>query len=91
MKQPVKSLIFNKKRITPFICKAIILYREMLRLTQEQLAEASGLSVSAIKRLELGRKRGGWADTLESVCMGLKIKLTELIATADRLATAAAA
>lgn len=91
MKTPVQSLIFNQPRITPFIGKAIVFYRKMLKLTQDQLAEASGLSVSAIKRLELGRKRGGWADTLESVCMGLKIKLTELIATADRLATAAAA
>jgi transcriptional regulator with XRE-family HTH domain len=91
MKKPAQPLLLKRVRITPFISQAIILYRSMLKMTQEALAEASGLCLSAIKRLERGRKRGGWADSLESVCEGLKIKLTELIATADRLASASAA
>jgi|JI8StandDraft_1071087.scaffolds.fasta_scaffold778067_1 transcriptional regulator with XRE-family HTH domain len=91
MKKPTRLSDFKRVYITPYISKAIVFYREVRKLTQEQLAEASGLSLSAIKRLEAGRKRGGWATSLEDVCMGLKIKLTELIATADRLAVEAAA
>lgn len=86
MKKSVRPVDFKRVYITHYISKAIVFYREIRKLTQEQLAEASGLCLSAIKRLEAGRKRGGWATTLEDVCMGLKIKLTELIATADRLA-----
>ena len=60
-------------------------------MTQKMLAAASGLSPSAIKRLEKGRKRGGYMGSIEDVCEGLKISLMELIATAYRLATEAAA
>lgn len=91
MKKPANPMKFKHVYVTPFISKAIIYYRELLHLTQEQLAKASGLCLSAIKRLEKGRKRGGWTESLEAVCVGLKIKLMELIATADRLAAARAA
>ena len=91
MKKPVRPIDLKRVYITPFICKAIVFYRTMLRMSQEQLAAAAGLSLSAIKRLEGGRKCGGWATSLEDVCVGLRIKLTELIASADRLAVEAAA
>lgn len=86
MKKPAKPLTFRRVRLTPFLSKAIVYFREMLKMTQEMLAEASGLSPSAIKRLEKGRKRGGWTDTLEDVCDGLGITIIELYGAAQRLA-----
>lgn len=91
MKKPAKPLTFRRVRLTPFLSKAIVYFREMLGMTQEMLAEASGLCLSAIKRMEKGRKRGGYVGSIEDVCEGLKITIIELFGAANRLAMQEAA
>ncbi len=86
MKKPAQPLTFRRVRLTPFLPKAIVYFREMLKMTQEMLAEASGLCLSAIKRMEKGRKRGGYTDTMEDVCDGLGISIIELYGAAQRIA-----
>jgi DNA-binding Xre family transcriptional regulator len=88
--QPMKKTHLNHPNdrylATDFIGQAIIFWRGVRRMTQKQLAEASAVCDSAVKRLEAGRKRGGWVLTLEQLCQGLCIKLVEMIAVAQRLA-----
>ncbi len=77
-------------RITPHIPATIIFWRRLRGLTQKQLAEAAGLSESAIKKIEGGRKRGSWSESLEQICAALGITLMELISGAEKRALAAA-
>lgn len=75
-------------RVTPYIPATIIFWRKCRRMTQRQLAEASGLSESAIKKIESGRKHGSWTNTLEQICAALDISLMELISGAEKRALA---
>jgi len=73
-------------RLTPHIPAAVVFWRRMRAMHQEDLAKASGLCLSEVKWLERGRKNGFRTDTLEKVCDGLQISLQELLATAARIA-----
>ncbi|MFK4088727.1 NB-ARC domain-containing protein [Kribbella sp. NPDC020789] len=46
-------------------------YRKAVGLSQERLAEVSGVSVEAIKTLEAGRRRHPRAQTVDLLCEGL--------------------
>ena len=56
--------------------------REKQHLTQEELAEKSGLSVRTIQRIEAGAKLKG--HTLKSIASALGLKPSELIANANQ-------
>ena len=53
-------------------------YRYRRRMTQEQLAEAAGLSVSAVKAIERG-SRGGRMATLHRLAAALGIRTSDLL------------
>ena len=55
----------------------IAFYRKLRGLTQEELAELSGLSYKFYQHLESGRKRLVRIDTIERICSGYKIELWE--------------
>lgn len=67
----------------PHLPGAIVFWRRLRELTQEELAQAAGLSVSEVKWLEKGRKRAPRFDTLEKACAGLQITIHELTAVAE--------
>ncbi|GAA1548187.1 tetratricopeptide repeat protein [Kribbella lupini] len=48
-------------------------FRSAAGLTQEQLAERSGLSVRAIATLETGRRRHPWASTIDRLTTALEL------------------
>jgi transcriptional regulator with XRE-family HTH domain len=75
-------------RVSPYIPATIMFWRKLRRMTQRQLAVASGLSESAIKKIESGRKHGSWTGTLEQICAALGITLMELISGAEKRALA---
>jgi transcriptional regulator with XRE-family HTH domain len=52
-------------------------YREMQRLTQEQLAAKSGLSISQISKIETG-KRGWSMVSLEQIASALRVNVSVL-------------
>ena len=76
-------------RLTPFIPAIVVYWRTLRGMTQEKLAEAAGISLSTLKKIEAGRKHGPWLDSLEQICEALGITLLELLAGAERLATQA--
>ena len=86
MKSPDQTYLDGRYLTTDFIGQSIIFWRGVRRMTQKQLAQAAAITDSAVKRLEAGRKRGGWVLTLEQLCRGMRIKLVELMAVAERLA-----
>jgi transcriptional regulator with XRE-family HTH domain len=53
--------------------------RRMASLTQEALAELSGVSVDVIKKLEQKRKHSARLPTLHSLALGLGVELTALL------------
>ncbi|KZS40315.1 hypothetical protein AWE51_04990 [Aquimarina aggregata] len=55
----------------------LIKYREKLNITQEELAEKSGISVRTIQRIEAGAKLKG--HTLNAIAKALQISKEELI------------
>jgi transcriptional regulator with XRE-family HTH domain len=52
-------------------------YREILNLTQEELAKKSGISVRTIQRIESGVRPKGY--TLESLCKSLGVSKEDLL------------
>lgn len=86
MNQPNDGEYKPRRRLTPHIPAAVVFWRRVRAMRQDDLAEASGLCMSQVKWLERGRKNGFRTDTLEKACEGLKIQLMELLATADRIA-----
>jgi len=57
--------------------------RQKRKLTQEALADASGVHINALKKLERG-KTNSQVLTLFGIAMGLKTPLAELIAGVER-------
>jgi transcriptional regulator with XRE-family HTH domain len=57
--------------------------RKKRNLSQEALADASGVHVNALKKLERG-KSNSQVLTLFGIAMGLKMPLAELIAGVER-------
>lgn len=53
--------------------------RELASLTQEELAERSGVSVDVIRHLEQGRKHSARLPTLHALANGLGVELTTLL------------
>lgn len=76
----------DKVWVTPFIGASIRFWRELRGWTQKQPAAATGMTLSAIKRLERGRKNGGWLLSIEVVSRALGITLEELVHHAKHLA-----
>lgn len=64
--------------------RAIKEIRKKAGLTQEQLAEASGLHFTEISHLEAGR-RNPKLDTLKAVARGLGVPRWYLMATEERI------
>lgn len=64
--------------------RAIREIREKAGLTQEQLAEASGLHFTEISHLEAGR-RNPKLETVKAVARGLKVPRWYLVATEERI------
>jgi DNA-binding XRE family transcriptional regulator len=62
--------------------KALRSIRREKRLTQEKLAVTCGLSKSYISHIEAERKRPT-LDTLEAICKGLGIRVSEFVARAE--------
>ena len=88
MKMPDFDAIIASAQATPFLGVAIVFFRELRNMTQKDLAKATKLGLSAIKRLEAGRKRGGWPSSLELICNALKISVSQLFEQARLLAVA---
>jgi transcriptional regulator with XRE-family HTH domain len=61
--------------------------RATLGLTQEQLAERSGLSIGAVNRIESGSRLPS-LETLEQIAQGLDTTLVDLLARASSARTA---
>ena len=53
--------------------------RRMAQLTQEQLAERSGVSVDVVRKLEQGRKHSARLPTIHALAKGLGVELTTLL------------
>ncbi|MEW2570513.1 helix-turn-helix transcriptional regulator [Streptomyces sp. NPDC047070] len=53
--------------------------RKLSSLTQEELAEHSGVSVEVIRQLEQGRKRSARLPTLHALANGLGVELTTVL------------
>jgi transcriptional regulator with XRE-family HTH domain len=53
--------------------------RRLASLTQEELAERSGVSVDVIRQLEQGRKQSARLPTLHALANGLGVELTTLL------------
>lgn len=53
--------------------------RRLASLTQEELADRSGVSVDAIRQLEQGRKHSARLPTLHALANGLGVELTTLL------------
>ncbi|WP_329457497.1 helix-turn-helix domain-containing protein [Streptomyces sp. NBC_01497] len=53
--------------------------RRLAKLTQEELAERSGVSVDVIRRLEQRRKHSARLPTLHALAAGLGVELTSLL------------
>src|SRR2546423_441590 len=53
--------------------------RRLARLTQEELAERSGVSVDVIRQLEQRRKHSARLPTLHALASGLGVELTSLL------------
>ena len=90
MNMPDFAAMLSQVRVTPFLGEAISTLREKRGMTQKQLADAAGLDLSAIKRLESGRKHGGWVGSVERVCLALGVSLQTLLDMAEGLALRAA-
>lgn len=88
MKLPDFNAIIAEAQATPFLGRAIVFFRTLRGMTQEDLARITKLNLSAIKRLEKGRKRGGWPSSLELVCKALNISVGQLYEQALKLALA---
>ena len=82
----VVAAILTNLVVTPFVGKAVIHCRGRAHMTQKELALAAGLHESALKKVEAGRKTGGWVNTLESICRALGMKLKQLFEIAEQLA-----
>lgn len=76
-------------RLTPFIPAIVVYWRRLRGMTQKGLAKAAGLSLSALKKIEAGRKQGPWMGSLEQICEALGISLLEMLAGAERFAAQA--
>lgn len=63
---------------TPNTGEAVARYRYRRNLTQEQLAEAAGLSVSAVKAIERGTRAGRMA-TLHQLADALGVRTSDLL------------
>ncbi|MEU0981140.1 helix-turn-helix domain-containing protein [Streptomyces griseus] len=53
--------------------------RKLSGLTQQQLAEASGVSVSTIRKLEQGERSGARMETLHALAQPLRLKTMDLV------------
>lgn len=60
--------------------------RRQSKITQEQLAEASGVSVEIIRKLEQGTRDSARLDTLHALARALAVPTTALIGDASRAA-----
>jgi len=69
----------------PSLAQAIRQLRHERKLTQEDLAHASGLTVTALVRIEGARANPTWA-TVRKISAGLGVSVGELADLADRLA-----
>ncbi|AEN11598.1 MULTISPECIES: helix-turn-helix transcriptional regulator [unclassified Streptomyces] len=59
--------------------RALRRLRRLASLTQEELAERSGVSVDVIRQLEQGRKHSARLPTLHALANGLGVELTTLL------------
>ncbi|WP_329042102.1 helix-turn-helix domain-containing protein [Streptomyces sp. NBC_00178] len=59
--------------------RALRRLRRLASLTQEELAERSGISVDVIRQLEQGRKHSARLPTLHALANGLGVELTTLL------------
>ncbi|MYS43671.1 helix-turn-helix domain-containing protein [Streptomyces sp. SID5998] len=59
--------------------RALRRLRQLASLTQEELAERSGVSVDVIRQLEQGRKQSARLPTLHALADGLGVELTTLL------------
>jgi transcriptional regulator with XRE-family HTH domain len=64
--------------LSDLVAERIRNLRETQGWTQEDLAEASGLSRDAVSRIERG-DRGPRLETLEAIACALKIPVTQLL------------
>ncbi len=64
--------------------EAVRLLRERAQLTQDALAERSGLSRSTLRRIESGRVDATWGS-LRRLAAGLGVELADLLRRADRM------
>ena len=90
MRIPDLIALMADARATPFVGEAIVFFRNQRGLTQEELAKKAHVSLSTLKRLEAGRKRGGWAETLEVLAKALSIDIARLFEKAQEIARATA-
>lgn len=84
MNMPDLQRVYASVWVTPFVGKAITFFRELRNMSPKELAAATNLDLSAIRRLEAGRKQGGWVMSVEVVCKALGISLEQLFHQARR-------
>ncbi len=78
-----RSLIFDEKGLRLF-AKQLKAVRKRLGITQEELSNLSGLTLSQIARIETVRTNPT-ISTIFSICRGLKIQPEELFKGLDIL------
>ena len=67
----------NSKNMTDDIVDQLIAYRKKLKMTQQDIADATGIKRANVTRIEL-KKNEASLDSLVRIagCMGLKLNLT---------------
>lgn len=90
MSTPDFAALLATVEVTPYIGRTIVQFREKRGMTQSELAKASGVDLSAVKRLESGRKSGGWLVTVERLCQALEVTLEAFFKAARLMAVQAA-
>ncbi len=68
----------------PTIGETIRFLRRRAELSQEELAEASGIHTTEISRLENGKRNPKW-ETMKRLAIGLEVPCWHLVALAEKL------
>jgi transcriptional regulator with XRE-family HTH domain len=73
----------QSRRSQPGLGKAIRRLREKHELTQEDLAEAAGITVRTLSQLETGNANPTWA-TVGDIALALGVSMAELAKRSER-------
>jgi len=74
-----KNLTIEGMSLIPFIAERLRALRHRHAITQQECAELSGLSFKFYQRLEAGRKKQVWLETIEKVADVFGLQVCEFL------------